>query len=141
MQTKHGVFPGRYENLEKICDLVTEQATRAGFDDSAVYAIQTAVDEACSNIIEHAYQGEDRGSIDVTISNNTGCLTIRLIDQGLPFNPDSIPEPDIHASLDQRDSHGLGMYFMHKLMDSIIFESSPDTGNILTMVKCLPHRR
>jgi serine/threonine-protein kinase RsbW len=141
LQTKHGVFPGRYENLEKICDLVTEQATRAGFDDSAVYAIQTAVDEACSNIIEHAYQGEGRGLIDVTISNETGCLTIRLIDQGLPFNPDSIPEPDIHASLDQRDNHGLGMFFMHKLMDRINFEFSPDTGNILTMVKCLPPHR
>jgi len=140
LQTKHGIFPGRYENLEKICDLVTEQATQAGFDDSAVYAIQTAVDEACSNIIEHAYQGEDRGSIEIFASADSDCLTIRLIDQGLPFNPESIPEPDIHASLDERDNHGLGLFFMHKLMDRIDFEFSEATGNILTMVKCLPPR-
>jgi len=140
LQTKRGIFPGRYENLEKICDLVTDEATQAGFDDSAVYAIQTAVDEACSNIIEHAYRGEDHGSIEVIIDTDSDCLTIRLIDQGLPFDPGSIPEPDIHASLDERDNHGLGLFFMHKLMDRIDFNFSADTGNTLTMVKCLPPR-
>jgi serine/threonine-protein kinase RsbW len=140
LQTKHAVFPGRYENLEKICDLVTDQATQAGFDDSAVYAIQTAVDEACSNIIEHAYQGEDRGDIEVAISSDTNCLTIQLIDKGRPFDPASIREPDIQASLEERENHGLGLFFMQKLMDHIHFEFSEDTGNVLTMVKCLPPR-
>jgi serine/threonine-protein kinase RsbW len=140
LQTKHAVFPGRYENLEKICDLVTDQATQAGFDDSAVYAIQTAVDEACSNIIEHAYQGEDRGDIEVAISSDTNCLTIQLIDKGRPFDPTSIREPDIQASLEERENHGLGLFFMQKLMDRIHFEFSEDTGNVLTMVKCLPPR-
>jgi len=137
---EHANFPGRYENLEKICDLVTNQATQAGFDDTAVYAIQTAVDEACSNIIEHAYHGEDCGTIDITVLVDDGCLTIRLIDQGIPFDPANIPEPDISASLKERDNHGLGLYFMQKLMDVIHFEFSEDTGNVLTMVKCLHPR-
>ena len=137
---EHAIFPGRYENLEKICDLVTTQATQAGFDDTAVYAIQTAVDEACSNIIEHAYQGEDSGTIDITVTTNDDCLTIRLIDQGIPFNPINIPEPDISASLAERDNHGLGLYFMRKLMDDVCFEFSEGTGNVLTMVKCLHPR-
>jgi serine/threonine-protein kinase RsbW len=137
---QHSIFPGRYENLEKICDLVSDQATKAGFDDSAVYAIQTAVDEACSNIIEHAYQGEDRGSIEVTIMFDNDCLTIRLIDQGIPFDPTNITEPDVNASLKERDNHGLGLFFMQKLMDAVSFEFSEDNGNVLTMVKCLhPH--
>jgi serine/threonine-protein kinase RsbW len=140
LQTKHAVFPGRYENLEKICDLVTDQATQAGFDDATVYAIQTAVDEACSNIIEHAYQGEDHGTIEIEIVTDADCLTIQLIDKGRPFDPASIPEPDIQASLDERENHGLGLYFMQKLMDRIHFEFSEDKGNVLTMVKCLhPH--
>jgi serine/threonine-protein kinase RsbW len=137
---KHDTFPGRYENLEKICDLVSDEAILAGFDDSAVYAIQTAVDEACSNIIEHAYQGEDRGTIEITVNTEADCLTIRLIDTGKPFDPTKIPEPDINASLEERDNHGLGLFFMNKLMDDISFEFSKETGNILTMVKCLHPR-
>ncbi|MGB8253550.1 MAG: ATP-binding protein, partial [Anaerolineaceae bacterium] len=103
---KHAVFPGRYENLEKICDLVTDQAIQAGFDDTAVYAIQTAVDEACSNIIEHAYGGENRGNIDVSIDTENQCITVRLVDHGKPFDPNNIPEPDINGSLRQREAHG-----------------------------------
>jgi serine/threonine-protein kinase RsbW len=137
---EHAVFPGRYENLEKICDLVTTQAAQAGFDDTAVYAIQTAVDEACSNIIEHAYRGDDSGTIDITVTTTGDCITIRLIDQGIPFNPINIPEPDISASLKERSNHGLGLYFMRKLMDDIRFEFSEGNGNVLTMVKCLHPR-
>ncbi|MGA9399205.1 MAG: ATP-binding protein [Anaerolineaceae bacterium] len=137
---KHAVFPGRYENLEKICDLVTDQAIQAGFDDTAVYAIQTAVDEACSNIIEHAYGGENRGDIDVSIDTENQCITVRLVDHGKPFDPNNIPEPDINGSLRQREAHGLGLYFMHKLMDDVCFEFSENRGNVVTMVKC-QHRR
>ncbi len=121
---KHTVFPGRYENLEKICDLVTDQAVEAGFDDTAVYAIQTAVDEACSNIIEHAYGGEDNGDIEISITTNKQCIKIKLVDHGKPFDPNSIPEPNIGADLEQRQAHGLGLYFMHKLMDDVCFEFS-----------------
>jgi serine/threonine-protein kinase RsbW len=136
---KHAIFPGRYENLEKICDLVTEQAIMAGFDDSAVYAIQTAVDEACSNIIEHAYGGEDQGDIDILISTDDKCITVKLTDHGKPFVPDDIPEPNISGNLKEREAHGLGLYFMRRLMDDVCFDFSKDIGNIVTMVKCLHH--
>jgi serine/threonine-protein kinase RsbW len=67
-------------------------------------------------------------------------MTIQIIDHGLPFDPRNIPEPDVSADLKERDNHGLGLYFMQKLMDVINFEFSTDTGNVLTMVKCLhPH--
>jgi len=136
---EHAVFPGRYDSLEIICDLVTDQATKAGFDETAIYAIQTAVDEACSNIIEHAYQGEDKGSIEVTVTSTDDCITINLADRGIPFNPANIPEPNINGSLDERDNHGLGLYFMNKLMDKVYFEFSEQAGNTVTMVKCLHH--
>lgn len=136
---KHAIFPGRYENLEKICSLVSAQAIKAGFDDTAVYAIQTAVDEACSNIIEHAYGGEDRGDIDVKISFVNKCLTVKLTDHGKPFDPDNVPEPNISGNLKDRLSHGLGIYFMRKLMDEVRFDFSTDLGNVVTMVKCQTH--
>jgi serine/threonine-protein kinase RsbW len=47
-------FPGRFDSLTVISEFVTRAAQAAGLDTRAVCAVQLAVDEACSNIIEHA---------------------------------------------------------------------------------------
>jgi serine/threonine-protein kinase RsbW len=58
-------------------------------------------------------------------------------DHGKPFDPASVPEPNVKADLSERKIGGLGMYLMRKLMDEVSYESSPETGNILTMIKRL----
>ncbi len=129
------VFPGQFDSLAPIGEFVTHAARAAGLDARAVYAVQMAVDEACSNIIEYAYGGERCGTIECTCRISDDELTVILRDHGRPFDPTSVPEPDIHASLENRDGGGLGFYFMHQLMDEVHFEFTPDSGNVLTMVK------
>ncbi len=97
--------------------------------------MQLAVDEACSNIIEHAYGGEGRGDIESTCRIHSDGLTLILRDHGRPFNPNSVPPPNLHSSLEERNARGLGLYFMRELMDEVHFEFTPDSGNVLTMVK------
>lgn len=97
--------------------------------------VETAVDEACSNIIEHAYGGEGIGDIEITYQINAKCLTIILRDFGKPFDPSKIPEPQLTAPLEKRKSHGLGLFFIRKMMDEVHFDFSNETGNVLTMVK------
>lgn len=133
MQTQ--TFPGRYENLEKIAEFVRRNALAAGFSDAALYAIETAVDEACSNIIEHGYGGEGKGEIECCCKSDESGLTITLADQGKPFDPSGIDMPDLNVPLDQRKAHGLGLYFMHQMMDEISFKYTEGEGNILTMIK------
>jgi len=128
-------FPGRFESLAAIGEFVIRAAEAAGLSARAVYAVQMAVDEACSNIIEHAYGGKKRGTIECTCCINDDELTVILRDHGRPFDPTSVPEPDLHASLEDRNGGGLGLYFMRQLMDKVHLESTPDSGNVLTMVK------
>ncbi len=128
-------FPGRFDSLAAISEFVTRAAEAADLDARAVYAVQMVVDEACSNIIEHAYGGEGRGNIECTCRINDDGLTVILRDHGRPFDPTSVPKPDIHANLEDRDGGGLGFYLMHQLMDEVHFEFTPDSGNVLTMVK------
>ena len=128
-------FPGNFKSLEPISDFIVNQAEEAGFSAKDVYAIQTAVDEACSNIIDHAYGGENKGNIEIKIRNSTGELRILLYDKGEPFDPEDIPDPDISSPLEIRKERGLGIYFMKKLMDRVIFEFSPSEGNKLTLIK------
>ena len=128
-------FPGNFKNLSKISDFAIFYAEQAGFNPNEVYAIQTAVDEACSNIIDHAYGGENIGDIEITIQQIKDGLRIILRDNGEPFDPDDIPAPDITSPLEIRKERGLGIYFMRKLMDSVIFEFSQARGNKLTLEK------
>lgn len=128
-------FAGKYESLAKIGDFVRSIARQAGLQDSAVYAVEMAVDEACSNVIEHAYGGEGNGEIRCTCRSNADGLTIVLEDDGRSFDPSSIKAPNLSASLEERESHGLGLFFIRQYMDRVDFEFGTGRGNRLTMFK------
>jgi len=128
-------LPGRFNSLAAISEFATRAAEAAGLDPRAVYAVQMAVDEACSNIIEHAYGGEGRGAIECTCRINDDGLTVIIRNHGRPFDPTIVPQPDLHASLEDRKEGGLGLYFIRQLMDEVRFEFTPDSGNVLTIVK------
>jgi len=53
-------------NLEIVADFIAQAAQKANLDDQGIFAIQMAVDEACTNIIEHAYAGAP-GDIHLTL--------------------------------------------------------------------------
>lgn len=133
MQTSKS-YPGRYESLAKIGDFVRKIATDAGFESFAVYSIEMAVDEACSNIIEHAYGGEGKGKIHCTCSVTETSLTVSLQDTGKSFDPSLVSEPNLSDNLDDRQAHGLGLFFIRQWMDDVQFESN-GKHNTLTMVK------
>ncbi|MHB8134045.1 MAG: ATP-binding protein [Anaerolineaceae bacterium] len=132
--TKTQIFPGRYDSLEKISEFIQENTKNAGFDGFTSYTIETAVDEACSNIIEHAYGQENIGDIEISVSINPSNLTIYIKDNGKPFNPKSIPKPNLSSNLYERKGDGLGLYMMRQWMDEVQFEFV-DNKNVLKMVK------
>jgi serine/threonine-protein kinase RsbW len=127
-------FPGRLESLEKISEFVQQVARSACLNERDVYAVQLAVDEACTNIIEHAYHGKG-GSIICSCDIDTDGLKIVLLDQASPYRPETRPDPDINLPLEKVQSRGLGLFLMRKMMDDVKFEASPEGGNRLTMIK------
>ena len=133
--TYTAIFAGVYENLAKIAGCVQLYASEAGFDAATRYQIETAIDEACSNIIEHGYGGEGRGDIECSFEITEQKLTVTLKDHGQPFDLSCCTEPDLKAPLNKRDNHGLGVYFIRKLMDEIHSQHDPIEGNVLTLVK------
>jgi serine/threonine-protein kinase RsbW len=128
-------FPGRFDQLSKISEFVKQAASAAGLSEKEIYSVQLAVDEACSNIIDHSYGGEGKGTIICTCAPNEEGVTITLQDFGKPFDPQKIPFPDLSTDLEKVKVGGLGLYFIRKLMDDVDFQFSPDTGNILVMIK------
>jgi len=127
-------FPGRFESLETISRFVRQAAEDAGLDEMSVYSVELAVDEACSNIIEHAYGAEGKGEIDCSCIIENDGLTIVIKDKGNPFDPDAVPEVNTQQPLEDRKPGGAGVFLMRKVMDMVRFEFTPE-GNVLTMKK------
>ena len=76
-------------------------------DEKDIYNVQLAVDEAASNVIEHAYSGIPDGQIEISITVTSEALTIVMRDQGKRFNANEISDPDLDAVLEDRDGDGL----------------------------------
>ncbi len=128
-------FPGNYSSLDAIRNFYKSAAEKAGLDEKAVYEVQMAVDEAASNIIDHAYGGENLGNIECSYRASKGELEIIIRDFGKPFNPALVDYPDMQTDIKNRKIRGLGLHFMNSLMDSVKFSFNGHGGNILTMVK------
>lgn len=126
--------PGRYDQLETICQFVTEAAHAAGLGEAETGHCQLAVDEACTNVIEHGYRGEDRGPISVECEATPGELVISIFDQAGHFDPTRVPEPNTKAPLDELRVGGLGLFLMRRVMDAVEF-SYEDGGNKLVLIK------
>lgn len=120
---------------------MADGAAACGLDQTAVFHIELACDEACTNIIEHAYGGEGRGEIIASWQLKDGSFIIVLHDNGRSFNPDAVPKPSLPSTatedpdLDSVKVGGLGIHFMRQLMDEVLFQFDAKSGNTLTLVK------
>jgi serine/threonine-protein kinase RsbW len=128
-------FPARYDHLRAISAFVSEAIKDSPFDDRQRYAIDLAVDEACSNVIDHAYGGEDRGDIRILLDLNESGLKITIQDDGEPFDPACVAEPDLTSPLETRCERGLGLFLIRELMDEAVYDFSCPGVNQLTLVK------
>jgi len=134
------VLTAQFENLDWVREFVGRAATDSGLKPSSVYAVQLAVDEAFSNIIEHAYGGECLENVQCSCEITDEALVVKLRDCGQSFRPGKVPTPNLTTDLQNRKIGGLGLYFMRQMMDDVdfIFTTDPETGrpcNILKMVK------
>jgi serine/threonine-protein kinase RsbW len=129
------IFPGKYNSLPAIGEFISQVAREAGFNEDDVYAVELAVDEACTNIIEHSYAGRRDGEITCSCFFKPDGLEIILRDTGKSFDPENVPLPDSTQPLEKLSARGAGLYLMRKMMDEVKFEFNPKTGNVLSMFK------
>jgi len=123
----------RLENLAVIADFIATTMAQLGIEES-IFEIQTAVDEACTNIMKYAYE-EGKGIINISCELRDNDFVITIRDKGKPFDPTSIALPDLEADWSERKIGGLGIYMMRKLMDEVSYSFDAEKGNTLIMRK------
>ncbi|MEJ2746380.1 MAG: ATP-binding protein [Anaerolineae bacterium] len=132
---------GRYDEIKTICQFVKQGADEVGLDETAVFHIELACDEACTNVIEHAYGGENVGDITVTWQVVGDMFVITVNDNGRSFNLNQIPPVPNTENIENVKIGGLGIHFMRSLMDEVDFDVDTQTGNRLVMKKKLTTAR
>lgn len=139
MEARKLTVKSKTENLSEIREFVSNAAKDFGFNQSAIENIILAVDEACTNIIKHAYKYNAEGEIKITIKFKGEKFSIEIRDYGNTFDANTIPPPDLKKYYEQHRVGGLGMFLMKKLMDEVQYDSVPGKYNKVCLSKKLVH--
>lgn len=123
---------GKLKDLPTVIEFVESACSAAGVNPDRQFDIVLAIEEAASNVFEHAYRGK-AGQLTIRLAAVGADLHVTLIDTGRSFDPTAIASPDTSVPLEERPVGGLGMHLMHKLMDEVSYTFAPD-GNTLIMV-------
>jgi serine/threonine-protein kinase RsbW len=127
----------RTDRLVAVREFVSHAAREFGFSDEEVSKIALAVDEACTNVIKHAYKLDPSQKISILISGANGRFDIVVRDHGVHFNPGEIQSPDMKEYLSHYRRGGLGVYLMKSLMDDVEYRIGPGENNEVRLTKYL----
>lgn len=122
----------RVDQLRKIREAVREAVVSCGCSDELAADVVLAVDEACQNVIRHAYCDDPSGPIELEIERCGDDLVVSLRD----FAPEVDPAEVKPRDLDEVRPGGLGTHLIREMMDSADFvRPASGRGNVLRMVK------
>ncbi len=129
--------PSRTEFLALVRDVTRRMAEVAGFDAAQAEQLSLAVDEAATNVIEHAYGGAADRVFELRFSDQGPDMRIDVVDDGQTVDPRAVPTVDLARYASERRTGGLGVHLMGRIMDSVTF-SRAARRNVCCMVKRKP---
>jgi sigma-B regulation protein RsbU (phosphoserine phosphatase) len=125
-------FPAQpsWMKLARAC--VREACTKVGCTDTVTTDVVLAVDEACQNVIRHAYGGPSDEEIELSVRQRPGRLVFRLRD----FAPTAAPGFIKPRDLEDIRPGGLGTHLIQEVMDDVQYlRPAQGEGNLLRLVK------
>lgn len=127
-------LPATMENLSNLMRFVTDLLTKNGFPEQRALEIEMAAEEVLVNIIRYAYSEGSPGDVELrgrAVSEDEFMLEFE--DGGVPFDPTSIPPPDVNLSLSRREPGGLGFFLVRKMVNEVRYRRERNR-NILTFL-------
>jgi anti-sigma regulatory factor (Ser/Thr protein kinase) len=107
----------------------------AGLGEEGRFAVRLAVEELCSNVIEHGYGTQAPGELTLRLAVGPDGLAVTVADRAPLFDPSQAPAPDLSSDWLERRVGGLGVHLVRHVMDELRHEPRPGGGNLVTVVK------
>lgn len=131
-------FPSSTRHLEEVRRFVEEVGLEAHLPANTVEQFKLAVDEACTNVIKHAYKGNDAQQIDISVIVEPDRFTVSIRDEGESFRPAEYRNPDLMESARARRPGGFGIHIMRRLMDQVEYNTKGRINEVC-LTKFLKH--
>lgn len=128
-------------SLGPLLAFLDDACKEAGLDDDVAFAVRLAGEEACSNIINHAYRGVEPGEVSVQMRRDARQVVLLIEDRAPVFLPADAPAPDLTADWENRREGGLGWHLIRQVMDEVRHGARAGGGNRLELVKHLRTRQ
>ena len=129
-------IPATLDRLADVRATIREAAAACDAPIDCEDDLVQAVDEAVTNIILHGYRGAD-GWVEVAAGRTAGDIIVTIQDDAPPFDPLSVPAPDLAIPPERRRPGGMGVHLMRQAADTIVHRPRPGGGNILTITRRL----
>ena len=131
------VVPGTSDSLPQIRDLVSHITRCVHFDEEMSTKIEMAVDEACANIVEHAYRDQKPpGEIELRAQAFPDRLEISILDHAPTDFPAEVkPCMELEDYISSEKRRGMGLFIIHSFMDDVRHRYVVGHGNELLLVK------
>jgi anti-sigma regulatory factor (Ser/Thr protein kinase) len=128
-------FPSEGRYLHMVHQLTKNLAEATGFDSVEAEKIALAVDEAATNVIQHAYQGEPGHQIEVHFDPEGDSLDIVILHEGKPLEAVPVPDFNLDKLVAQKRTGGLGLTIMRQMMDKVEHSRAGTGKNMCVMVR------
>ncbi len=132
METK--ILPASMEYLDEVLSFIEKILEAGGFDEKAIRLVTISSEELFTNIASYAYEEEGTGKVEISCELTKEKAVIRLKDWGTPYDPLTHEDPDITASIEDREIGGLGIFMVKKFMDDVRYERV-DGCNVIEIQK------
>lgn len=128
-------FPSEERYLHMVHELTKQFATMTGFEGVEAEKIALAVDEATTNVIQHAYRGEPGHDIEVHFDTKDERLSIIILHDGEPLDDVPVPAFDLDELVAERRKGGLGLAIMRQMMDEVEHKTAADGQKMCVLVR------
>ncbi|OHB74879.1 MAG: hypothetical protein A2Z34_05080 [Planctomycetes bacterium RBG_16_59_8] len=125
--------------LSDVRNFISKMVGVSHIPSTEVNKVVLAVDEAVTNIMEHAYGVNEEGTIEIEVEVDLRQFRVYVRDSGKSFNPDEIKDVDMREHVKIGSKKGLGIFLMRQIMDEVRYQFKEGISNELLLVKYIPH--
>ena len=132
---------GMLENVALVRVIVASILAKTNITLDELSDIKTAVSEAVSNAIEHGYNMEQNGDVELYIKlgelDSMIYFWIKVVDRGVGIEDVALATTPTYTTKPELEHAGMGFTIMETFMDEVLIDSKLGEGTSVTMTKKL----
>ena len=134
--SKNILINNNLSEIEKLSKAVAEFGKINNLSSEVIYDVRLALEEVVSNIINYGFEDNYEHQISIEMNLQGETLTMKIKDDGKPFNPLEVKSTNLEKPFDEREIGGMGIHIVRKLMDKILYKRE-EGNNVLQLTKYL----